>query len=147
MAPDTTTGPGVDEARRSQIAENLQRVRARIATACAAVDRDPDSVTLIAVTKTYPAADVAHLVSLGVCDVGENRDQEAAPKAAASAAAGVEPRWHYIGQLQRNKARSVASYASVVHSVDRAAARGGVGGRTGCFRLCRTPGRPGAVQS
>ena len=54
-------------------------------------------------------------------DVGENRDQEAAGKAAEMAAAGVEVRWHHVGQLQRNKARSVASYASFVHSVDRLA--------------------------
>ena len=59
-----------------------------------------------------------HLVELGVLDVGENRDQEAAGKAAQVAAAGVVPRWHFIGQLQRNKARSVVSYADVVHSVD-----------------------------
>ena len=75
-------------------------------------------VTMIAVTKTYPAADVLHLVELGVLDVGENRDQEAAGKAAQVAAAGVVPRWHFIGQLQRNKCRSVVSYADVVHSVD-----------------------------
>lgn len=116
---DPTTDEGDGEARRHQIAENLTRVRARIAAACVDAGRDPGSVTLIAVTKTYPAADVAHLVSLGVRDVGENRDQEAAPKAAELAAAGIEPRWHYVGQLQRNKSRSVASYASVVHSVDR----------------------------
>jgi PLP dependent protein len=120
MAPDATTGQGDGGARRSQIADNLQRVRARIAAACSAAGRDPDGVTLIAVTKTYPAADVAHLAALGVRDVGENRDQEAAPKAAEVAAAGIEVRWHYVGQLQRNKSRSVASYASVVHSVDRA---------------------------
>jgi pyridoxal phosphate enzyme (YggS family) len=59
------------------------------------------------------------LAALGVRDVGENRDQEAAPKAALVAADGVDVTWHYIGQLQRNKCRSVARYASVVHSVDR----------------------------
>jgi pyridoxal phosphate enzyme (YggS family) len=74
---------------------------------------------LIAVTKTYPASDVEVLAGLGVRDIGENRDQEAAPKAAAMEAVGVEVRWHYIGQLQRNKARSVARYAYLVHSVDR----------------------------
>jgi PLP dependent protein len=81
--------------------------------------RPVDAVTLIAVTKTYPASDVRHLAALGVRDVGENRDQEAAPKAAEVAAAGTAVTWHYIGQLQRNKCRSVASYASAVHSVDR----------------------------
>lgn len=76
-------------------------------------------MTLVAVTKTYPASDVAQLAALGLRDIGENRDQEAAPKAAALAVAGIDVRWHYVGQLQRNKARSVASYASAVHSVDR----------------------------
>jgi pyridoxal phosphate enzyme (YggS family) len=86
---------------------------------CSVVGRRPDEITLIAVTKTYPATDVLHLAALGVGDVGENRDQEAAPKAAEVAAAGAEVTWHYIGQLQRNKCRSVASYAAAVHSVDR----------------------------
>lgn len=107
--------------RREQIAHNLAAVRERIAAACAAVGRPPGSVTLIAVTKTYPASDVVHLAHLGVRDVGENRDQEAAPKAAAVAASlagGPLPVWHFVGQLQRNKCRSVVTYADVVHSVD-----------------------------
>lgn len=101
-----------------ELAHNLARLRARIAQACAAADRDPAEVTLVAVTKTYPAADVALLAGLGVTDVGENRDQEAAPKAAALAASGAAVRWHFVGQLQRNKCRSVVGYADVVHSVD-----------------------------
>src|SRR5215475_4281649 len=108
-----------DPARRAEIADRLDRLRDRIAAACSAVDRDPSGITLVAVTKTYPAADVGHLAALGVGDIGENRDQEAAPKAAACAAAGIDVRWHYVGQLQRNKARSVAGYATAVHSVDR----------------------------
>jgi PLP dependent protein len=108
-----------ENARRAELAHNLAAVRDRIAAAATASGRDPESVTLIAVTKTYPASDVALLAELGVRDIGENRDQEAAPKAAQLAAAGLDVRWHYVGQLQRNKARSVASYASVVHSVDR----------------------------
>jgi pyridoxal phosphate enzyme (YggS family) len=87
--------------------------------ACQAVGRPADDVTLIAVTKTFPASDVALLASLGVADFGENRDQEAAPKAAVAAALGVGPRWHFVGQLQVNKVASVVSYADVVHSVDR----------------------------
>ncbi len=70
------------------------------------------------VTKTYPAADVLRLAALGVTDVGENRDQEAAPKAAEVAEAGARVRWHFVGQLQRNKCRSVVRYADMVHSVD-----------------------------
>ena len=59
------------------------------------------------------------LAGLGLTDFGENRDQEAAPKAAAVAAAGQPVTWHFIGQLQTNKAHSVAGYADLVHSVDR----------------------------
>ncbi len=104
--------------RRAELAAGLARVRARIADACAAAGRDRGEVTLVAVTKTYPAGDVVALADLGVTDVGENRDQEAAPKAAEAAAAGAMPRWHFIGQLQRNKCRSVVRYADVVQSVD-----------------------------
>jgi len=74
-------------------------------------------VTLIVVTKTWPAADVVRLGHLGVRDVGENRDQEAAPKA-AEVDREIELRWHFVGQLQRNKAKSVVRYADMVHSVD-----------------------------
>ncbi|MDM4719974.1 YggS family pyridoxal phosphate-dependent enzyme [Micromonospora sp. WMMA1363] len=104
--------------RRVELAAGLARVRARIADACAAAGRDRDEVTMIAVTKTYPAGDVVALAGLGVTDVGENRDQEASAKAAEVAAAGAAPRWHFIGQLQRNKAKSVVRYADVVQSVD-----------------------------
>jgi len=103
--------------RRQEIAANLARVQDRIAAACAAAGRDPAEITLVAVTKTFPAADVRLLADLGVRDVGENRDQEAAPKAAALAGLGL--RWHFVGQLQTNKCRSVAGYAHLVHSVDR----------------------------
>jgi uncharacterized pyridoxal phosphate-containing UPF0001 family protein len=104
--------------RRDELGVNLQRVRAEIAAACGAAGRDPGEVTLVAVTKTYPAADVEHLAALGVTEVGENRDQEAAPKAAEVTAAGVAVRWHFVGQLQRNKCKSVVKYADVVQSVD-----------------------------
>jgi hypothetical protein len=104
--------------RRTELGENLARVRRRIADACTAVGRGRDEVTLVAVTKTYPAQDVLHLAGLGVGDVGENRDQEAAGKAAQVRSAGVDLRWHFVGQLQRNKCRSVAGYADLVHSVD-----------------------------
>src|SRR5262245_6691238 len=108
-----------EPARRAEIAGRLKQLRDRIAAACAASARDPAEVTLVAVTKTYLTADVLHLAALGVRDIGENRDQEAAPKAVEVAAAGADVRWHYVGQLQRNKARSVVRYASAVHSVDR----------------------------
>lgn len=104
--------------RKDQLAASLGEVRERIARACAAAGRPVEDVTLVAVTKTYPASDVVLLAGLGVTDVGENRDQEAAAKAAAARAEGATPRWHFIGQLQRNKARSVIGYADVVESVD-----------------------------
>ena len=111
----------MDAVRRDEIAANLREVRERIATACARAGRDPAEVQLIAVTKTWPVEDVRILADLGITDVGENRDQEAAPKAAAFAAQDGRPlRWHFIGQLQSNKARSVVRYASMVHTVDRA---------------------------
>jgi PLP dependent protein len=106
--------------RLAELTTNLAAVRARIAGACQASGRDAAEVQLIAVTKTFPVPDVMALASLGVVDVGENKDQEAAPKVAACAAAGVDLRWHFVGQLQVNKAASVARYAYMVHSVDRA---------------------------
>ena len=103
--------------RVAEIAANLERVRARIRAAAARSGRDPAEITLVVITKTFPADDVRLLSGLGITDVGENRDQEAAPK--AEACADLDLRWHFVGQLQRNKARSVAAYADVVHSVDR----------------------------
>ena len=114
-----SSDPGPSEARLAELARNLAAVRASIEDACAAAGRSPGEITLVAVTKTFPAADVMLLHRLGLADFGENRDQEAAPKAAECAAAGLALRWHFVGQLQVNKAASVASYADVVHSVDR----------------------------
>jgi PLP dependent protein len=91
----------------------------RIAAACAAAGRPAGEVTLIAVTKTFPSSDVRLLVELGVLDIGENRDQEAARKVRETAGLEPRPRWHFVGQLQVNKAKSVVRYADVVHSVDR----------------------------
>jgi PLP dependent protein len=94
--------------RLAELAANLADVQARIGTA---------DVTLIAVTKTWPATDVRRLAALGISDFGENRDQEAAPKAAD--VDDLELSWHFVGRLQANKAASAARYADVVHSVDR----------------------------
>jgi PLP dependent protein len=104
--------------REEQLARNLSEQRERLAAACAAAGRSVSEVTMIAVTKTYPVADVLSLAALGVQDIGENRDQEAAAKSTALANAGVSVRWHFVGQLQRNKCRSVVTYADMVHSVD-----------------------------
>ncbi len=110
----------VEAGRRSaELAVRLDLVRRRIAAACQAAGRGASEVTLIAITKTFPASDVRLLSELGVRDVGENRDQEAAPKAAQCAALGPALTWHFVGRLQTNKCASVVSYAHVVHSVDR----------------------------
>jgi pyridoxal phosphate enzyme (YggS family) len=105
----------VSAGRTAQLAANLAAFERRLAAACLAAGRARSDVTLIAVTKTFPAADVAALAALGVGDFGENRAAEARAKAVA--VPGV--RWHFVGQLQRNKCRSVATYATAVHSVDR----------------------------
>jgi PLP dependent protein len=113
--------------RAAEIAANLAAVRERISAACAAAGRPAGEVALVAVTKFRPAADVLHLLSLGQRVFGENRDQEASEKAAEVAAkftdtaSDPKPEWHFIGQLQTNKVKSVVSYADVVESVDRLA--------------------------
>lgn len=104
--------------RAAELARNLARVQERITAAVAAAGRT-ERPGLIVVTKFHPASDVLDLVRLGVTDVGENREQEAGPKAAEVAAAGAHPRWHFIGQLQSNKAARVLRFANEVHSVDR----------------------------
>ena len=103
--------------RRAELAVNLAKVEERIAAACVAAGRKREEVTLIVVTKTYPASDVRMLAELGVRHVAENRDQDAAPKAAECADLALS--WHFVGQLQTNKVRSVVGYADVVQSVDR----------------------------
>ena len=90
--------------RRDELAENLAGVQARIS--------NPE-VTLIVVTKTYPASDVQILSELGVKDFGENRNEEGLEKSAV-----VPGRWHYQGEIQSRKLRDIASWASVVHSLD-----------------------------
>ncbi|WP_427923021.1 YggS family pyridoxal phosphate-dependent enzyme [Streptomyces sp. cg40] len=104
--------------RRDELAANLAKVEERITAACTAVGRKREEVTLVVVTKTYPASDVRTLAELGVRHVAENRDQDAAPKAAECADLPLS--WHFVGQLQTNKVRSVVGYADVVQSVDRA---------------------------
>jgi PLP dependent protein len=94
----------------------LRHVQGRVAEAAAAAGRDPGEITTIVVTKFQPIELVRDLAGLGVADFGESRHQEARAKAAEL----PEARWHFIGQLQRNKARQVARYAAAIHSVDRA---------------------------
>jgi pyridoxal phosphate enzyme (YggS family) len=103
--------------RHDEIAAGLDAVRRRIADAASAAGRRTDEITLVAVTKFFPASDVRLLAELGVTDVGENRHPEAGDKLAECGDLGL--RWHFIGGLQSNKAAAVASYADVVESVDR----------------------------
>ena len=103
--------------RRDELRANLADIRERVASACHNAGRNPDEVTIIVVTKTWPASDIQILGELGVTDVGENRDQEASAKHAELLNSQLV--WHAIGQIQTNKAKSVAKWADVVHSVDR----------------------------
>ena len=102
----------------SSLAERYAAVIADVAVAATGAGRDPAAITTIVVTKFHPASLVRELASFGAHDVGENRHQEASAKAAELA--GLDLRWHFVGQLQANKAAAALEYASVVHSVDRA---------------------------
>jgi PLP dependent protein len=116
--------------RSQELAQRLAALRERIAAACRAAGRAPESVGLLAVTKTIPAADVVLLLDLGLTAFGENRAQEAGLKVEQVAAlrrgavgpdpagSGPRPRWHFVGRLQRNKARAVVRWADRVESVD-----------------------------
>ena len=104
--------------RREELAAGLARVRDRIAATCAETGRDPGEITLVVVTKFFPASDVRLLADLGVRHVGENRHQEAVAK--TEECADLDLTWHFIGGLQSNKAAAVAAYADVVQSLDRA---------------------------
>jgi len=102
--------------RVDEISANLEKVKEQIKLAAASVNRLSDDITLVAVTKTFPVSDIEILYSLGIRDFGENRDQE------ASAKVGLLPkdvRWHFQGQIQSNKLKSVTSWASYIHSVDQ----------------------------
>ena len=98
--------------RKAEIARNLREVRERINSAAQSVDRDPVEIELIVVTKTFPISDIEILHELGEVNFGENRDQEAAPKAQTVAAT-----WHFQGQIQSNKIRSICGWADVIHSI------------------------------
>ncbi len=100
------------------LASRLRAVHAKIAAACERAGRDPGAVTLVGVSKTHPVERVERALAAGLNDLGENRAQEFAPKAEAAAAAGLAPRWHFIGHLQRNKVRQVLPHVGVLHSLD-----------------------------
>lgn len=106
------------DGRRAELAAGLAAVRARVEAACAAAGRSPADLTTVVVTKTFPASDVHLLAGLGVREVAEAREPEASAK--VRDCAELPLRWHCVGRLQTNKARSVAGWAAVVHSVDSA---------------------------
>jgi len=98
--------------------ERWREVNGRIDSAALSVGRDPADITTIVVTKFHPASLVRNLSEIGVRHVGENRHQEAVAKHAELT--DVDLTWHFVGQLQSNKAKAASEYCSVVHSVDRA---------------------------
>ena len=101
------------------LAERYSSVRERIEGACQLAGRSADEVELIVITKMHPVEVVEELYDLGHRAFGENRDQEAKPKAMALAYGGRAAKWHFVGQLQSNKVKSALSYASHIHSIDR----------------------------
>lgn len=96
-----------------EIERNVQEVRDRISSAAKESGRETSELTLIAVTKNFPVSDIEILKDLGINDFGENRDSEAASKAAL-----VKGTWHFQGQIQSNKLKSICSWSQVIHSLD-----------------------------
>jgi pyridoxal phosphate enzyme (YggS family) len=107
----------LDPTRFDQLAQNLAHLKLQIDDTALAANRDPADIKLIAVTKGFPASDLLALHQLGVTDFGESKDQEV--RAKLPVLSGISPQLHFIGQLQRNKLKSIISYSSVIHSVDR----------------------------
>ena len=104
----------------SELAQRYNQIVERVASSAAACGKSAADITLVVVTKNHPSQLVFDLISLGARDFGENRDQEAAPKAKeVLASSGEDMRWHFVGQLQTNKVRSVLEYADIIHSLDR----------------------------
>ncbi len=101
--------------RYSEIAANLASVQSRIGAAALAVGRTPEEIALIAVTKNFPLSDVEILHELGIRNFGENRDQEGLAK---SEQLSGDSRWHFQGQIQSRKIKSIGSWAGVIHSLD-----------------------------
>ena len=101
--------------RYEEIATNLGLVQERISNSAQLVGRQPEEITLIAVTKNFPVSDAQILYDLGVRNMGENRDQEGSLK---SEQLPLDIRWHFQGQIQGRKIKSVGSWAQVVHSLD-----------------------------
>ena len=104
----------------SELAQRYNQIVEQVASAAAASGKSASDITLVVVTKNHPPQLVFDLLALGARDFGENRDQEASPKAKEVLESSSEAmRWHFIGQLQTNKVRSVLEYADLIHSLDR----------------------------
>ena len=104
----------------TELGQRYQAIVEKIATAATSANREPNEITLVVVTKNHPHQLVLDLLDLGARDFGENRDQEANPKAKQIALESKQAfNWHFIGQLQTNKVKSVLEYASFLHSLDR----------------------------
>ena len=101
--------------RKDELALNLQLVQDRMATAASAAGRAPSDITLVVVTKTFPIEDIQLLYQLGVRNFGENRDQEGSVKAPELPDDCI---WHFQGQIQSNKLKSICGWADVIHSLD-----------------------------
>lgn len=117
MGSEASAGPLL-AGRVREIAGNLEAIHERIARACERSGRVESEVTLIAVSKTFPASDVEAALAAGQHDFGENRVQEGMRKADSLAERGITPRWHLIGHLQSNKAAAAASTFAAIHSID-----------------------------
>jgi pyridoxal phosphate enzyme (YggS family) len=102
--------------REIEISNNLERVKLAINKAAVDIGRAPEEINLIVVTKTYPISDLEILYQLGIRDFGENREQEAKSK---SPHLPTDVRWHYQGEVQSKKIKSLVEWASTIHSVDR----------------------------
>ena len=148
----TTTSMSPISSSNPSLAERLEEVRAGVAAASAEAGRGLDEITMIVVTKFYPASLLRELYALGVREVGENRHQEAQAKAAELA--DLDLGWNFIGQLQSKKAKQVRAYAHSVHSLDRASVIEALGSSDGttieCFvqlNLTDDPGRGGVQEA
>ncbi len=100
------------------MAENLERIKERIARAAARAGRSPAEVTLVAVSKMQELSAIREAVSIGITDIGENWVQEAGPKVVTLREEGLHPTWHMIGHLQSNKAKAAVGLFDVIESVD-----------------------------
>jgi PLP dependent protein len=116
-----TEGTGEFSPRRVELANAFAALATRLTRAAEKAGRKVQDIELLPITKFFPASDIAILSSLGCAAFGESRDQEASAKVAALAAE-LPPgaHWHMVGQIQRNKARSIALWADVAHSVSTA---------------------------